>query len=124
MMRWYKLHTEGITVKMFLQMLKKWKNAGFITSDVWSNLGDMIDSHTIELAVSVFPQDNKDDRKLSLEDDPDGRILGCVAHYMLDSRTLHFAVDMLRLPAGHYSKIENDLQDDKHLMNLTVCHMK
>ena len=120
---WYTLHKEGVMVKTFLEMLKKWEAAGFINGDIWLNLNDMIDSHTIESAVYDFSQDNKDNRKLSPEDYPDGRVLGCVAPYVLDSRTLHFAVDMLGLPAESYSNIE-DLQDDKHLMNLMVCHMK
>ena len=121
---WYKLHKEGIVVITFLQMLKKWEAAGFINDDIWSNLDDMIDSHTIESAV-IFPtQDNKDNGKLSLEDYPDDGLFSCVARHVLDSRTLHFAVDMLGLRAKTYSEIEDDLQDDKHLMNLKVCQMK
>ena len=80
MMRWYKLHTEGITVKSFLQMLIKWKITGFIDSYVWSNLDDMINSENIESAVCDFSQHSKEDAKLSLEDNSDGKLLACVAH--------------------------------------------
>ena len=120
-MSWYKLHQEGITVKSFLQMLKKWETAGFIESDVWSNLDDMINSHNIESAVCDFSQNSKENDKLSQEDDPDARLLSCVADNVLESRTLHFTVDMLALPLETYSEVEYDLKDDKDLMNLTVC---
>ena len=120
MMRWDKLHPEGITVKLFLQMLKKWESAGFIASDVWSNLDDMINSDNIESAVCNILQESKENDKLSPEHNPDARLLGCVARYVLESRALHFALDMLALPLGIYSEVEYDLKDDKDLMNLMV----
>ena len=106
---------------MFLQYVKKWESTGFITSDVWSNIDSIIDIQAIDSAVSSTTMGDTKDDALCLEDRSDGRLLSCVARYIIDSRALHFTVDMLALHVNVYLSHENIVQDDKHRMNFEVC---
>ena len=120
MMRWRKKFTEQIPVKAFLQKLKEWESSGFITSDVWSNMGNFVDSDAVASALKAVIQDDNHDEKMYSVDPYDDRLLSCVAPYVLDSRAFHFTIEMLGLPADSYRGKERDIPDDKHLMKFQV----
>ena len=120
MRRYREKFTEQIRGKRFLQKLKEWESGGFITSDVWSNIGNIVDSDVVASALSAETQDDNDDEKMYSDDLSDDRLLSCVARYVVDSRALHFTIDMLGLSAGRYRYKEDDHRDDKHLMKFRV----
>ena len=124
MMRWRKKFTEQIRVKKFLQKLKKWESGGFITSDVWSEIGNIVDSNAVASALSAITQDDNDDEKMCSEDPSDDRLFSCVARYVLDSRALHFTIEMLGWPVHSYQVQEDANPNEKHLMKFRVCHAK
>ena len=119
MMVWREKFTEQIRVKVFLQKLKAWESSGFITSDVWSEMGYIVDSDAVSSVLSVIIQDDNDEEKSSENPSVDG-LLSCVARYVLDSRALHFTIEVLGLPADIYQAKENKNPDDKHLKNFKV----
>ena len=124
MMLWRQKFTEQIRVKTFLQKLKEWESGGFITSDVWSEMGNIVDSDTLSSAMSAITQDDSDDEKMYSEDPSNDRLLSCVARYVVDSRALHFTIEVLGLSAKSYQKKEDKNADDKHLMKFQVGHTK
>ena len=120
MIHWREKFTEQIRVKAFLRKLKEWDSGGFINSDVWSNIGNYIDSDAVASASSAITRDDNDDEKMYSDDPSDDRLLSCVARYVVDSRALHFTIDMLGLPASSYHEQEYENPHDKHLMNFEV----
>ena len=123
MMLWREKFAEQIPVKAFLQILKEWESGGFITSDVWSDVGNYVDSDAVASALSAITQDGNDDEKMYSDDLSDERLFSCVARYVVESRTLHFAIDVMGLTAHSYQKKESNIPDDKHLMKFQVCYM-
>ena len=121
-MHWREKFTEEIPVKAFLQKVKKWESGGFIASDVWSNMGNYVDSDAVTSALSTVTQDDNDDEKKYSDDPSVDRLLSCVARYVLDSRALHFTIEVLGLSADTYQRKENYIPDDKHLMKFEVCY--
>ena len=119
-MLWREKFTEQIPVKAFLQTLKEWESGGFIKSDVWSNIGNYVDSDAVTSALSVVTQYDNHDEKMYSDDPSDDRLLSCVARYVLDSRALHFTIEVLGLPAITYQMQEHEIPDDKHLMKFRV----
>ena len=121
MIHWFEIFRDCMTVKMFLQYVKKWESSGFINSDVWADIDSIIDLATVNSAVrDPTAGDTKDDT-LSSEDKSDDRLLSCVARYIIDSRALHFTVDILALDVHVYLQEESNVPDDKHLMKFKVC---
>ena len=121
-MHWHQKFTEQIRVKAFLQILKEWESGGFITSDVWSDVGNYVDSDAVASALSAITQDDNDDEKMYSDDLSDDRLLSCVARYVLDSRALHFTIEVLGLTADIYQEKEDRNPYDKLLMKFQVCH--
>ena len=114
--------TEQIPVKAFLQKLKEWESGGFISSDVWSNMGNYVDSDVVTSALSAITQDHNGYEEKYSDDPSDDRLLSCVARYVKDSRALHFAIDVLGLSAESYRFHEDANPDRKHLMKFRVCY--
>ena len=102
MMCWRKKFTKQMQVKTFLQKLKEWESGGFISSDVWSDIKNYVDSDVIASASSAMTRDDNDDEKKHLDDPSDDRLFSGVARYVVDSRAFHFTIDMLGLPATSY----------------------
>ena len=121
-MRWRKKFTEQIRVKAFLHRLKEWESGGFITSNVWSNMGNIVDSDAIASDLSAVTQDDNHDEEKYSDDLSDERLLSYVARYVVDSRALHFTIDMLGLPADSYQQKEFGNPDDKHIVKFQVCY--
>ena len=120
MMLWREKSTEQIRVKAFLQTLQKWESGGFISSDVWSNIGNYVDSDAVASASSAITRDDNHDEKMYSDESSDERLLSCVARYLLDSRALHFTIEVLGLPAKSYQRKEVSIPDYKHLMKFQV----
>ena len=123
-MHWHQKFTEQIRVKAFLQILKEWESGGFITSDVWSDVGNYVDSDAVASALSAITQDDNDDEKMYSDDPSDDRLFSCVARYVVEFRALHFTIDILGLSADIYRRKESYIPDDKHLMKFQVGHTK
>ena len=119
-MLWFESFTEKMTVKMFLQKLKQWEHCGFITSDVWSHIGNYVDSDAVASTSSASTRDDHDDDESPSVD----RLLSCVARYVADSRTLQFTIDLLGLSSFRYRAIERGNPDNSHLVKFKVCYSK
>ena len=124
MMRWREKFTEQIRLKVFLQKLKEWQSGGFITSDVWFDIGNLVDSDSVASALSAVTQHDKSYEKKYSDEFSDDRLLSCVARYIVDSRVLHFTIDVLGLRAGSYQVEEKRKPDDKHLIKFKVGYTK
>ena len=116
---WYWDHcTEGMATESFLRRLKKWEQAGFIYSDVWPNMGDIVDSdlrRSIETGVAISTA------KLTEDDTITDRVLSWVSRYIVASRKLQFALEILRLEYK-VVKIEHAFVPTEMRSNLEVCH--
>ena len=109
---------EKMTVKAFLENLKEWESGGFISSDVWSDMESYVDSDAVASALSAVTMHYNDEEKKDLAD---YRFFSCVARYVVDSRVLHFTIDVLGLPAKKYQDKERRVPDQNHLMKFQVC---
>ena len=116
---WYWEHcTEGMATETFLRRLKKWERAGFIKSYVWSSMGDIVDSdvrRSIETGVAISTVDGFE--MLTEDDIITDRVLSCVSPYMVASRKLQFALEILRLEYR-----ERDFVPTAMRSNLEVCN--
>ena len=123
---WYWEHCPGgITTETFLRNLKKWEHSGFISGDVWSNLGDIVDSETIKIDFSVSIKDEFE--KLREDDKVTERVLSCVSRHMqVTSRLPQFALEILRLKYEQYEKANliaiAVIPEFEMIANLKVCH--
>ena len=112
------MNTEG-----FLRRLKRWEHAGFIKSDVWSNMDDIVDPdirRSIESSDSILTPDEFE--KLTEDDIITDRVLSRVSRYMVASRRLQFALEILRLEYQQVVKIRHDFDPTEMRSNLEVCH--
>ena len=115
---WYWEHcTEGMTTESFLRRLKNWEHAGFIESDVWSNMDDIVDSDVNRIDDSISTPDGVEN--LTEDDTITDRVLSCVSRYIVASRRLQFALEILRL---EYQEVETRDAETEMRSNLEVCH--
>ena len=109
-----------MTSEDFLRRFRKWEHAGFIHSDVWSNMDDIVDSdvrRSIETDASISTL--VEFEKLTEDDIMTERVLICVSPYMVASRRLQFALEILRL---EYYWIRTALYGVEMGSNFEVCH--
>ena len=112
-----------MTTESFLRRLKKWEHAGFIHSDVWSHMNDILDSDartSIEVGASISTPDEFE--KLTEDDMITNRVVSCVSRFIVTSRMLQFALEILRLEFNQLMEAEYDFQQDKMRSNIEVCH--
>ena len=117
---WYWEHcTEGVTTESFLKRLKKWEHAGFIHSDVWSNMDDIVDPDAIKIDDSISTVDGFE--KLTQDDTITDQLLSLVSRYIVASRRLQFALEILRLEYQPVKK-RQVFGPVEMRSNLEVCH--
>ena len=118
---WYWEHcTEGMATETFLRRLKKWEHAGFIHSEVLSNMGDIVDSdvrRSIETSDSISTADGLE--KLTQNDIITDRVLICVSRLIVNSRRLQFALEILKIK---YYRISKALYPDEMRYFPEVCY--
>ena len=118
---WYWEHcTGGITTETFLRILKNWECAGFIRNNVWSDMGDIVDSDT-RRSIETGDNISKEDEFVNLTEDDTitDRVLSCASRSIVASRKLQFVLEILRLK---YYQINIGLPGDEMKSNLEVCH--
>ena len=112
-----------MAVEGFLKRLKNWEHAGFIKSDVWSNMGDIVDSdvrRSIEAGDSISMPDELE--RLTEDDIITDGVLSCVSRYMVASRKLQFALEIFRLVYAQVVKKRHVSDQVEMRSNLEVCH--
>ena len=109
-----------MTSEDFLRRFRKWEHAGFIHSNVWSGMDHIVDSdvrRSIETGDSILTADGFE--KLTEDDMITDRVLSCVSRYIVASRRLQFALEILRLK---YLHIRDFCYLDEPRTDLEVCH--
>ena len=118
---WYWEHcTGGMTTELFLRKLKKWEHAGFINSNVWTYLDDIVDRDAIRTVDSISTEDEF--KKLSEDDTITDGVLSCVSRFIVASTRLQFALEILRLEYYQISGQRVHPDGRKMRSNLEVCH--
>ena len=121
---WYWEHcTEGMTTEGFLRRLKKWEHAGFIHSDVWSNMDDIVASdvrRSIETGASISTPDEFE--RLTEDAIINDRVLSRVSRFIVASRKSQFALEILRLEYQSVIKERHVFHRGEMKSNLEVCY--
>ena len=87
-----------MATESFLRRLKKWEHAGFIQSEVWSDMDNIVDRdvrRSIETSDIIWTPDEFE--KLTEDDVITDRVLSCVSRFIVASRRLQFALEILKL---------------------------
>ena len=111
-----------MTTESFLGRLKNWEQAGFIHSEVWSHMDYIVDPdirRSIETGGSISSADGFE--KLTEDDTIPERVLSCASRFIVASRRLQFALEILRLEYQVVKK-RNAFGHVKMRSNLEVCH--
>ena len=109
-----------MTTEVFLRRLKNWEQAGFIHSEVWSNMDDIVDSESIKIDDSISTVDGFE--KLTEDDTITGQLVSRVSRFIVASRKVQFGLEILRLEYEQVAKIRRALFPTQMRSNLQVCH--
>ena len=109
-----------MTTETFFRRLKEWELAGFINSEVWCDMDDIVDSETIK-AGTIFSASHEF-RKLTEDDLITIRVLRCVSKYIVTSKRLQFALEVLGINRHHFMAALYNFWSNEGLLNLQVSN--